>query len=548
MVDIIPPLNSLPPESLPGDKIVVGEISALPPTAPSFKPGDNMLLNFLLENDALSFKASLQINKDGEGSEIPLTLKLDQNLRLPVGEKLPVLARVVKNEDGVLSFRLTNINNQKPSAFLAPAAAGEAKPSLPPLLIQTNESFKALSLSPLPLAKALDSLAAAVKLPLPVRKALSAQWQDWQLPISPKAVVSATIPADNPSLPGQIKQLMNDFAASPLAENASPAAVRGLAVQIHEALQSLGGQTLLADFPEETVPLLQTSLGKTVAEVPVKLPPGQRLLLEISPLPELKPMAEMPLEGLLNSERLLQQLKPLSSLFEAVLKPAEHNISSADASLWKQLTAPLPAAENTTLLGHLASKIPAPGPDMLLNLHQFAKAAASDDLSAWLGKELLQELGQKGSSGQEVLLRLSDFLTTAHREGPTWRVIEIPFFGGEGLSKIRLAVKKNDGEDERRPGRNKGKGGTRFIVDTSFSRLGKFQFDGFSVPVERRFDLIVRTGKELGEDLAANIFRLFKQTLHDVDFVGTINLNVKEKFIKVVEDEKNECLAEGIYI
>lgn len=86
------------------------------------------------------------------------------------------------------------------------------------------------------------------------------------------------------------------------------------------------------------------------------------------------------------------------------------------------------------------------------------------------------------------------------------------------------------------------------MVDTSFSRLGEFQFDGFSVAKERRFDLIIRTSRSVGDDLCANIMRIFKTALNEVGYAGSINVNVKENFIKICEDERSETLKDGIYI
>ena len=87
------------------------------------------------------------------------------------------------------------------------------------------------------------------------------------------------------------------------------------------------------------------------------------------------------------------------------------------------------------------------------------------------------------------------------------------------------------------------------MIDTSFSRLGNFQFDGFSLERERRFDLIIRTEKAIPQGLIAEMMRLFKTGLHQVDYVGNININVKEKFIKVCEDNGETAISrDGIYI
>ncbi|MFR8205482.1 MAG: hypothetical protein ACLU99_03455 [Alphaproteobacteria bacterium] len=87
------------------------------------------------------------------------------------------------------------------------------------------------------------------------------------------------------------------------------------------------------------------------------------------------------------------------------------------------------------------------------------------------------------------------------------------------------------------------------MLETDFSKLGKFQFDGFSLAKDRRFDLVVRTSKTLPSDFCSHIVNLFKTSLHDVDYVGNISINVKENFIKIGEDEITQSqIRDGVYI
>ena len=177
----------------------------------------------------------------------------------------------------------------------------------------------------------------------------------------------------------------------------------------------------------------------------------------------------------------------------------------------------------------------------------FVKGAMKRNVTEWIGKELTEELNRSGAEGREVISRLSGFINANSREGVSWRMVEIPFLDGSNLSKIRVAVKKYDDENEKNT-KEKSRFGTRFVVDTSFSRLGEFQFDGFSVAKERRFDLIIRTSRSVGDDLCANIVRIFKTTLNEVGYAGSVNVNVKENFIKICEDEHSKTLKDGIYI
>ena len=74
-------------------------------------------------------------------------------------------------------------------------------------------------------------------------------------------------------------------------------------------------------------------------------------------------------------------------------------------------------------------------------------------------------------------------------------------------------------------------------------------YDGFSLPAEKRFDLIIRTEKEIDNDFCAQIMQLFRTSLSAVDYAGNIRINIKEKFIKLCEDEPEKTiLQDGIFI
>ena len=104
-------------------------------------------------------------------------------------------------------------------------------------------------------------------------------------------------------------------------------------------------------------------------------------------------------------------------------------------------------------------------------------------------------------------------------------------------------------EEEKKKSREIRRFGTRFVVDTSFSRLGSLQFDGYALAKDKRFDLIIRTERDIGSDFCANVMRLFKATLHEEGYAGTVKINVKEKFIKICDDSaESQTLADGIYI
>lgn len=176
----------------------------------------------------------------------------------------------------------------------------------------------------------------------------------------------------------------------------------------------------------------------------------------------------------------------------------------------------------------------------------FMKGALNGNSRQWLGAELINELDQSGVEGKEVAARLNNFMNTSLREGAGWRQVEIPFLTGDTISKIKVAVRNNEEEDKKSSSPKK-TSGTRFVVDTTFSKLGDFQFDGFAIAKDKRFDLVIRTSRQVDDGLYAEIFRLFKTTLFEFEYSGNVKLNVKENFIKICEDGNNATKT-GFYI
>ena len=180
-------------------------------------------------------------------------------------------------------------------------------------------------------------------------------------------------------------------------------------------------------------------------------------------------------------------------------------------------------------------------------MFKFVKGATQHKPEIWLGKDLYEEVKSLGAQGVEISNRLGEFLGTSIREGGTWKIINIPFLQGHQIEKIRIAIKNFKEEENKTNLRHKKS--ARFVVDTNFSRLGSFQFDGFSYVKDRQFDLIVRSSKNIDESIKSNIFKIFKTCLHSLHYKGTIKLNVKENFIKICDDkDQEETIKQGFYV
>ena len=263
-------------------------------------------------------------------------------------------------------------------------------------------------------------------------------------------------------------------------------------------------------------PVIESPLGPLVPETNLKIPDETKLLLQITGLFQNK-AAESPK---LSSSGLKE-------IFELLR------------------TRGMVELESTIL-----EKIPQNNEKLLSNIMSFVKAVRSGKPEHWLGTETLNRLKAAGTDGAEVLEKLNNAVNAQVQENNGWKIINIPFYGDDIFNRIRVAVKKmEDEEQQQQEKRRKEKSAVRFVVDTSFSVLGAFQLDGFSFVKDKRFDLIVRTEKDMPRDFCSEMMRLFQKSLQDVGYSGNMKINVKENFIKICEDEnKNATLENGIFI
>ena len=270
--------------------------------------------------------------------------------------------------------------------------------------------------------------------------------------------------------------------------------------------------------------VLRTPLGEIIPEVPLKIAVGEKFILRFSEL--------------LGLER------------EPKINPkSEGGTAQSLGSKLNEILAPLQTRVAPKVYNAIIDKIPAHNHKMLSNIMTFLKATGEGKIESWLGQDVVDSLRLSGPEGQKALARLEDMIIGRREDNTQWRIIEIPFYGAENLSRIQVAVRRFGKDGRHQQSSPKGKGAARFVVDTSFTALGGFQFDGFSLPQERRFDLIIRTEKEIDTDFCTEIMNLFRKSLSEVDYAGNIRINIKEKFIKLCDDEPEPpLLQDGIYI
>lgn len=537
-------IPSLPPEisSVFPEAGLDGMITQLPPQLGSLKPGDALLLQTLINNGTLKTdNASLQVSVAINQQEVPLNVKLSAPLPLDTADTHRLAARVVSVRPEALRLQITSVDDVKISTFLKNnAATPQSGRTAPALSADLSASLPQIRPLPLNLKPQLAETVRQLNIPDNMKQQIISVLPETEVRLSVQSIVPQQIPAARPE--SLLSQILRPLTQQPEAlQNIKEAAVR-----ISNGLSELNGRT----FPAVVEPsggsqtVLSSPLGKITTETPLNLSENAELILQVV---EVRSRPVSPLDTLLEN---------LSRLFEKLPQTGKGDVAGRLLNL--QTTVPerlnnlleaVAPLQNLRpeLAVEVLNRLPAQNEQMLPRLHAFYKAASGGGVEAWLGRELTAELSAQGAEGKEVVGRLGEFISSSVREGVSWRQVTLPFFDGQNLTQIKIALKKNRDEEEQEKTRRPRHAGTRFLVETDFSRLGKFQFDGFSIAAERRFDLIIRTTRPADDDLCAHIMNLFKTSLYNVGYAGNLKFGIQESFVKIIEDDAVQ-LKDGVYI
>lgn len=464
----------------------------------------------------------------GDGKTISLpasSLRLSGDLPSS-SETLTLEARILGLRNGTAQLQLTGVNNRPVPQYLREqaGAAGNAAALSEPVIVRETSELQRIPLAELSLKEVAET--SVSRLPLPetakneIRSALA------QIGLKVKIGTLAPEPAGTikPETSATVTRIMSQ-----------------VALTVNHALSAAGQGQPVAEIVDNLVQNLQTLLQETGGNVlPAVTASGMRgETVFASALGTLQPEIALQLP-----ENLPAELE----ITAVVVHPAAQTAKPASPADTLLTIIKTIQEENPQLFKQIEARLPADNENMLRNLAAFGKAAAKGDVRQWLGADIVKELENGGPQGRAALSELQSVLQESSRQTPSWRIVEIPFYAENRMDKIRLAVKQYP-EDEEEEENSRRKFGTRFVVDTDFTRLGAFQFDGFSFAKDRRFDLIIRTERDIGNDLCANIMRIFKTTLNDVGYSGNIKVNLKENFIKISEDNnQNKVLSQDLFI
>ena len=273
---------------------------------------------------------------------------------------------------------------------------------------------------------------------------------------------------------------------------------------------------------------INTPLGNTFFPSEIKLPLAEQVVLTITS----------------QTSTLRQELAFLDNVI--ALLHQDHN-----SALKPEMVATYPQLKNLAvlnevdppLLAEIVKKLPFTSEHLLENIYDLYQAIKETDVSKWLSAKTLR-LDHHGAEAKTLITEeLNSFISSALKETPSWRVVEMPLFDGNSFKPLKIALKKEQNEPQKQ---SQGlQDITRFIVETEFSKLGGFQFDGLTDKPKRHFDLIIRTSQNMKKDFCTDIINLFKKSIYNLGYAGSIKINQKEAFISFLPEN---TIKQGIYV
>lgn len=114
-----------------------------------------------------------------------------------------------------------------------------------------------------------------------------------------------------------------------------------------------------------------------------------------------------------------------------------------------------------------------------------------------------------------------------------WRALFLPVLDDQGrVGRINIFYRRPKRGDDDLPGSD---GGTRFVVEADFSRLGPFQLDGLMR--QHRFDLMVRSKQRLTDRMRRDIEAIYEEARGITGFAGSIAFQTVDDFPVAPLDE-----------
>lgn len=208
---------------------------------------------------------------------------------------------------------------------------------------------------------------------------------------------------------------------------------------------------------------------------------------------------------------------------------------------WPALSQALDTLANAAqpqALEQLLRTIPQANPRLAASIAAFAGALRNGEAKALLPDTALRGLEKAGK--KDVAERLKGDMETLTEQagrpagGGEWRNYTLPFLHGGAIEPIRLFVREGGDGDTRKAG---GTGNDqRFVVDLNLTRLGRLQMDGLVRREDKLFDLIIRTGNPLPQQMRHDILGIFANASELVGTKGGVSFQAGGRWIEPPPD------------
>ena len=254
-------------------------------------------------------------------------------------------------------------------------------------------------------------------------------------------------------------------------------------------------------------PILYTPLGVMITDEKLSLLAGQKIKLQIIPnkiriptdiTPELRVSDYFNFREWTNLEKMIEEIRT-----------TQHSIN----------------------MESIISKIPKPDNKMTAKMLFFLQALKGASIKNWLGidnsiflektnPDLFKQLDE------DFLILSRNLIEPGTNE---WRTTIIPIMNGLGLDHFQFHTQDQSFHKENYADKK----GARFIIDLELSHLGRIQIDGLTRKKNKNFDLIIRSERDLGDQIKKKINTIYLNFTKIMTFSGQISFQVSKKFAEI---------------
>ena len=254
-------------------------------------------------------------------------------------------------------------------------------------------------------------------------------------------------------------------------------------------------------------PILNTPLGVMITDEKLSLLAGQKIKLQIIP----------------NKIRIPTDITPELRVFDYFNFREWTNL--------EKMIEEIRTTQHSMNMESIISKIPKPDNKMTAKMLFFLQALKGASIKNWLGRDNSIFLEKTNPDlfkqlDEDFLILSRNLIEPATNE---WRTTIIPVMNGSGLDHFQFHTQDQSFHKEN----HADKKGARFIIDLQLSHLGRIQIDGLTRKKNKNFDLIIRSERDLGDQIKKKINTIYLNFTKIMIFSGQISFQVSKKFAEI---------------